>query len=94
MERLLEERNELGAQYVAINDMDSAVEDIEEEDEGLGITEEDHEDLVERSKSVLREKTREFRSKDYELQKAVEEYERITGRPAPEETGDQAFKKE
>lgn len=50
MEQLLEERNELGAQYQAVNDMDSAIEEQGEEDEALGIDEEDHEDAVARSK--------------------------------------------
>ena len=93
MEQLLEERNELGAQYQAVNDMDSAIEEQGEEDEALGIDEEDHEDAVARSKGALEEATRELKSKDYELQKAVENYERVTGRPAPEATSDELYKK-
>lgn len=42
MEQLLEERNELGAQYQAVNDMDTAVEEQGSDDEGLGVEEEDH----------------------------------------------------
>ena len=93
MEELLEERNELGEKYETANAIDSATEDQGEDDEGLGIAEEDHEEAVEKSKGVLIEVTRELKSKDYELQMAVEKYERISGRPAPYATTDKFYDK-
>jgi uncharacterized protein (DUF488 family) len=93
MEQLLEERNELGVKYKAFNDMDTAAEEQRENDEGLGIEEEDHEEAIEKTKAVLKEAMRELKSKDYELQEAVANYERVTGRPAPYDATDEFYDK-